>query len=126
MSTRKHDPDAAIGWALLVAVMATILLLMVWLTGCTHVVDCPPVEVPDEVLLPIPTPCKKLPVVAIPRRESGAWSPDQIEADVAGYLSAVARDYLRLYDVAVYLGFVIDGHNEACMSADTGHTEVEP
>ena len=141
MRPRPHDPDATIGWLLLVVTMATVLLLMVWMTGCTHIADCQPVETPDEVLLPIPTPCEKLPVVEIPDREAEEWEDTllleclarhpldiiaMVRECVAPYLSAVARDYLALYDTAVYLRFVIDSHNHTCTSADTGHTVTNP
>jgi len=114
MTTRKHDPDAAIGWLLIVVTMSTLLLILMWCSGCTHVTDCPPVTVPDEVLLPIAAPCEKLPVVEIPDRESAGWTAEQIRECVACYLSALARDYLALWDAHAANQHALVSHNEAC------------
>jgi hypothetical protein len=95
---------------LLAAVVSTMILL----TGCASTIPpCPPVSAPEIVEIPIPAPCKKLPVVEIPGRESD-WTADEIRANVAGFLSALAMDYLRLWDAYVANLWTLQSHNAAC------------
>ena len=94
------------------------MMILFGVSGCTHVTDCPPVTVPDEVLLPIAAPCEKLPVVEIPDRESAGWTAEQIRECVACYLSALARDYLAVWDAYVANRHTLVSHNEACKGVE--------